>query len=366
MLPDAVVVDVSNVCWSEKLPARIGHDDRFPDLGRVIFLAGEWRARHGSGTEMMFVADTSLRDRLPEADQRRWPALVEEWNIVEAAVADEVFLPMARDNAGMVVLSRDQFLDHRCEHRWIEEHPERFLAWRMNGDTVEFVPSGIESALRQVVSRAKEDKLAHAAGLTKEILRTKWSCTNAWCTTGTTRRGELLLWPVADAEGRARCPFCEDLLAAIGPRERTKQLVLCDMTDAELLRFPLEAGVDVVIGRGRAIHGIGVDALPSPPERHGRVSRQHLLVRLRPNGSVTASDLGSLNGTRIHRAGAPANGGVRLEPHTAVTVGGHDLLTLGGSVRVYVSGQRYPAGDDRTWPGRSEPPRTEIESEGTD
>lgn len=155
------------------------------------------------------------------------------------------------------------------------------------------------------------------------------------------------------------------MLVAIGPRELTKQLVLCDAAGAELLRFPIEVGVDVVIGRGRAIYGVSVDALPEPPERCGRISRQHLLLRLRPDGSVSAVDLGSVNGTRIRRAGASAGDGARLAPHAAVTLGGHDVLWLARSVSVYVSGQRYPVGDERTWVGRSEPPRTEIESEGT-
>jgi hypothetical protein len=198
------------------------------------------------------------------------------------------------------------------------------------------------------------------------VLRTRWSCGDPHCTAATTRQGELLLWPVADAEGRTRCPVCTGLLTAIGRRKMTKQLVLCDMTGAELLRVPIEAGVDVVIGRGRGIYGVGIDALPSPPERYGRISRQHVLLRLRPDGSVLAVDLGSANGTRIHRAGAPTGDGVRLTPHTAVTLGGHDLLSLARSVSVYVSGQRFPVGDDRTWTGRSEPPRTEIESKGTD
>lgn len=361
MPSNAVAVDVSNVCWSEELPSKNGH----PDLDRVIRLASAWRERYGADAEMTFVADTSLRDRLPDADRERWPALVEEWGVVEAAVADEVILPMARDNAEMMVLSRDKFIDHRREHPWIEDHPERFLAWRMNGDSIAFVPSGVKPEPRPLVSREKEAKLVHAAGLATAVLRTRWSCGDPYCTAAMTREGELLLWPVADAEGRVRCPFCEGPLAAIGPRRQTKQLVLCDMAGAELLRFPIEAGVDVVIGRGRAIYGVGVDSLPAPPERHGRISRQHLLLRLRPDGSVMAVDLGSANGTRIHRAGAPAGDGVRLEPHTAVTLGGHDLLSLARSVSVYVSGQRFPVGDGRTWSGRSEPPRTEIESEGT-
>jgi hypothetical protein len=344
--PDgAAVVDVSNVCWSPELPPRRPGPPG-PNVDRLLRLVEAWRREHGAGAAMRFVADASLRHYLPRPEQSRWSTLVRDLGIEVAPVADEVILRHA-SGASMVILTRDHYIDHRRVHPWIEQRPERFQRWQVSGGRVTFAPLGIVPVPRQVVSRHIEAKELKHAGLDPKrhsaVLRTRWRCTTADCLHARLWQESLLLWPLVDTAGRACCPGCHFRLTSLGPRATTKQIVVSSMADgAELLRFPLEHGAPLVVGRGRLDHGISLDAVPGAPPRIGRLSRQHALLSLDERGALEVVDLGSTNGTTVHRRGATAEP-ARLPPHVPVRVNGTDHVGLAGVVRFELSGQRFLA-----------------------
>lgn len=339
------VVDVSNVCWSSELAPR-GHQ---PNLDRLLRLVEAWRALHGADTPMRFVADRSLRHCLSGPDLARWRGVAEELGIEAARVADVNILEYA-EAEGLTVLSQDRFVDHRRAHPWIERHPERFVGWRTVDGTVTFAPTGIVPVEHQVVSRLEETKELKGAGLDprrdRDVLHTRWRCDNPDCLQARMWQDALLLLPAMDTRGRACCPTCRGALTSLGPRGRTRQIIVTAVGDpTELLRFPLEEGTPLVVGRGRLDNGISLDALPRPPERVGRLSRQHVVLRLGGDGVLEVVDLGSRNGTTVHRKGS-ADAGVDGRPLTAdapVRLGDHDHVQLARVIRLELSGRRFVA-----------------------
>jgi hypothetical protein len=132
------------------------------------------------------------------------------------------------------------------------------------------------------------------------------------------------------------------------------------------MRFPLEADVPVIVGRG-TIKGIDLSmaALPlgfgssapggsagaggsgrSAYDAVARVSRLHLLLRIEDvspvNWRLSVIDLESTNGTDVERWA-----GTRFLPSRAVPtdketfLSARDRLVLGGAVQLRLSGKRY-------------------------
>ena len=346
----AAIVDVSNVCWSAELPPV--HRRNRPELGRLTTVVDAWRAVHGAGAELRLFADVSLPHCLTAQDARRWPGMVRDLAIELAPVADDPILRTAAGGA-WTVLSRDRFIDHRREHPWIERHPERFLRWRVVDGVTRFVPGDIRPAPRQLVSQLKEVKSLKSAGLdprrNRAVLSTAWRCDNDACVQAHNRQGALLLWPAVDAGGRAHCPVCSSRLLPLGPRAVTRQVVVCTAGErAELLRFPLECGTPVMLGRESA-HGVSLGGIDGAPARIRRLSRQHVLLSLDETARLTVVDLGSTNGSTLHRANAAA--ATRIAPGRPVRVGGTDHVQLAGVVELYLSGQRFVVGAADELPG---------------
>jgi hypothetical protein len=289
--------------------------------------------------------------------------MARELGIQTAPVADDLILEQAA-GGGMAVLTRDHYIDHRRTHRWIEQHPERFLRWRTAGGAVQFEPLGITSAAHQLVSQHEEAKELKRAGLDtrrhREILATRWRCANPLCLQARMWQDALLLWPLVDRDDRAICPGCRTPLAAIGPRAAVRQLIVsaADDPDVEVIRFPLEAGTPVVLGRGRLECGVSLDGLERSPARIGRLSRQHAAVRLTEQGALSVVDLGSSNGTEVLNPGAAQ--WRPLAPGEWIGVAERGRVRLAGVVTVEVSGQRFLA-DVRRPPERGgDAPATEI------
>ncbi|GHJ42838.1 hypothetical protein Cs7R123_01800 [Catellatospora sp. TT07R-123] len=360
--PGAVVVDVSNVCWSGDLAPR-AHGAPGPVLGRLDTLITAWRGLHGADAPMTLVADRSLRHCLPPRDRSRWPSVARELDIQTAPVADELILRQAAES-GLWVVTRDHYLDHRRHHRWIEQHPERFLRWRADGRAVSFEPLGITSAPHQLVSQHEEAKELKRVGLDtrrhREILLTRWRCANPRCLQARLWQDALLLWPEVDRDDRATCPSCRAPLTALGPRAAVRQLIVsaADDPDTEIIRFPLEAGTPVVLGRGRLECGVSLDGLPRSPARINRLSRQHVAVRLDEQGALSVVDMESANGTEVRNPGAADFR--RLNPGDWVNVADRGQVRLGGVVVLELSGQRFLADPRRPPEHDHEAPATEI------
>ncbi|WP_031075707.1 FHA domain-containing protein [Streptomyces sp. NRRL WC-3742] len=354
------VVDVSNVCWSKGLPP-VGR--KFPLLDRLFLVRDAWREQYGAGAPVGLVGDNSLlRSLLPE-DRARLQRLrqdpgAEGFDEVRfVPYADPVFLRLARER-GRHVISSDLFTDLRRAEPWIEEQPQRVLAWSTDADDrVRLRPSAIVPLPAHRVSKAIQVKDLKYLRLLdpdhrdqQQILRSHWRCTAIGCDTALHWPDGLLGWPTVSSGGRAVCD-CGSLLERLGPRGVTRSFVVSDATAPDLpgglsagefLRFPVSVGDAVQLGRGALRHGLNLAAkeLPSPPGVK-RVSRAHLVVSLERAGDTPqayAVDLGSGNGTVVVRESGATR---RVEPGERVAFGVDDRLVLGDAVAVRMSGQLH-------------------------
>jgi hypothetical protein len=360
-----VVIDVSNVCWSPYLPPS-GH--RRPQWERLRLVMAAWRGLHGDDVRFYLVADESLARAIDEDTELL--GLKASGDLVTAPVADAIILPLARDR-GLHVITRDHYIDHRNQHTWIEKHPERFHGWDTVDGEVRIGLLGITAAAAQEVSMARERKDLKRTRLDpknpvhRRILHARWKCENTSCPQSSHWQGQLLVWPLVSPEGEAVCPSCDMPLAQIGPRQQVHEIVVAERaTQDELMRFPLEADVPVIVGRGSTIKGVDLSmaALPVPPgtSHHDavrRVSRMHLLLRYEevtpPNWRLAVIDLESTNGTEVERwAGHGFLPSRPVPTDKEMFLSGKDRLVLGGTVQLRLSGRRFVT----DMPGQSAPP----------
>ena len=357
------VVDVSNVCWDPQL-APVGR--RSPVWGRLELVTTAWRQAHGGDARIELVADNSLAYVLDDA--RELKRLRAAGEIATRPVADEEILSLARDHERHV-LTRDHYVDHRRDHPWIADAAGRFHRWQSDGETVTIVPLGIKKLTLQDVSAAIEGKQLKRHRLDpynrrhRAVLQARWQCQNTLCPESAHWQGQLLVWPLVTDYGQARCPTCDEALTELGPRERLHEIVVEERSGAEIMRFPLEAGSPVIVGRGLTIKGVNLNAYglaTSAREAVEAVSRRHLTLqveepapgrrRMLHHRAVPAVQVG-----HDHPPGAGQPTIAR--PGQGLHVMAKDLIVLGDAVTLRLSGKQYmatgrppavpsPAGDD--------------------
>lgn len=348
------VVDVSNVCWSPQLPP-VGH--RMPLWHRLELVLDAWRELHGSDTRFTLVADESLARALDSAAE--YQRLRDTGELATPPLADSLILELAWER-GLHVLTRDHYVDHRVQHPWIENSPDRFHCWSTADGRVRIEPLDIVPRSAQTVSQAIEIKGLKRTRLDsknprhRKILGTRWKCVNTLCSQAAQWQDQLLIWPVVTPNGRVLCPSCNRRLLGLGPRDPLYEAVVEHRESREeIMRFPLEVNTPVIVGRGSALKGISLAMDQSSAVL--QVSRKHLLMRIEDmNGKtrrMVAIDLGSSNGTMVERwAGTTFHEPRPLSPGRETFIGSKDRLILGGAVIIRLSGKHYV-----TPPGGSEP-----------
>jgi hypothetical protein len=354
------VIDVSNVCWSPNLPPMRKRKAYWDRLGLVM---AAWREEHGQDARFHLVADASLRRALdaPDGLQR----LKDSGEVITATVADGIILDLARDK-GLHVITHDHYVDHRDTHPWIEEHPDRFHRWETVDGEVRIIPLGITPRSAQDISMARELKDLRRTRLDtrnpahRRILHTRWQCANTSCSQAATWQGQLLMWPVLSLSGEAMCPVCDRPLEDLGLRAQLFEVVVAERaSQAEIMRFPLEADVPVIVGRGTlqgidlsppalaSLAGLAHEVPDSFHEAVSRVSRLHLLMRIEAvsnvNWRLAVIDLDSRNHTEVERWQGSGYQAAREVPSDKETyLSAKDRLILAGTVQLRLSGKRYP------------------------
>lgn len=343
------VIDVSNVCWDHQLAPV---ERRSPVWGRLELVMAAWRRAHGSNVRVDLVADNSLVHVLD--DVREFRRLRGIGGLTTRPVADEEILALARD-LGRHVLTRDHYVDHRRDHPWIVGAAGRFHRWQFDGRVVTIVPLGITQHTPQEVSAAIEGKQLKRLRLDpynrrhRAILQTRWQCRNMVCPEAAHWQDQLLVWPLVTDRGQARCPTCDYSLIKLGPRERLHEIVVEQRSGAEIMRFPLEAGSPVIVGRGKTLKGVNLQVYglsASAAEAVELVSRRHLMLQVEEPAPgkrrMAVTDLGSTNGTIIEhppRVGKPA----AARPGKEIYVMEKGLVVLGDEVTLRFSGKEYVA-----------------------
>ena len=351
------VVDVSNVCWSPRLPP-VGR--RMPLWRRLELVLAAWRELHGRCTRFTLVADESLARALDNVVEYR--RLRDNGELATRPVADSLILELARDR-GLHVITRDHYVDYRARHPWIENSPEKFHCWSTANGRVRIEPLDIVPRSAQTVSEAVEAKNLKRTRLDaknpqhRKILGTRWKCVNTRCVEAAQWHDQLLVWPFVTSGETVLCPSCNLPLLGLGPRDPLYEVVVEHRgSHDEIVRFPLEVNSPVIVGRGAALKGIDL-AMRQASFRSAvmRVSRQHLLIRIEEtsgkNRRMVVIDLESSNGTAVERwTGTTFGQPKSLFPSRETILGSKDRLILGGAVRLRLSGKHYV-----TYPGRSEP-----------
>jgi FHA domain len=347
------VIDVSNVCWDARLPPE-GH--RRPIWSRLQLVMQAWRRQHGRDVRFHLVADDSLVHSLD--DLREHGRLETSGRLTVVPVADVEILSLARDR-DVHIITRDHFVDYRCEHPWIETSPRRFHRWETKEGTVRIVPLGIVPRSEQDISRVGEFKELKRHQLDpknpryRSILQTRWQCANPLCREAAHWQGQLLVLPVVTIRGEPRCPTCSGELTDLGPRTRIHEIVVAESGSGdEIMRFPLEADSPVIVGRGGSLKG-GVDLQAYGTSSSGSavdtVSRRHVVLRVeepRPDARrLVVADLGSRNGTTARHPSSSGLGKPKrvLPGKETVVVDGGQIL-LGDTVLLRFSGKRYLTG----------------------
>lgn len=345
------VVDVSNVCCSPELAPRAGTKGCVWE--RIDTIIDACRVAFGDDAAIVLIADNSLKFYVADRVRRGWSGVRDRYALMEAPVADEEILKIARDR-DLCVISGDRFKAYRKLHPWIEQEPERFLHWEVRDGVVQLVPAAITTLPHHEISKLAEAQALRGHRLDPErdsdVFEKRWRCTNPGCLQARLWHEQLLLWPRLDAHGRVVCPSCGEPVDEVGDRALLREIIgFDDHTGEELLRFPLEEGPPVVVGRGQPGHGIDLRVVGSRHEAlTSRVSRQHALLHLerdaRELARVIAVDLGSRNGSSVRRSrhgrlmdAQPVVAGkaLRIRPG--------DQLVLASAVRLELSGQRFIA-----------------------
>ena len=354
------VVDVSNVCWSPLLPP-VGR--RTPLWHRLDLIRAAWRELHGSHTQFVLVADESLVRALDEVGEYR--RLCRSGELATCPVADSLILEQARDR-GLHVITRDHYVDHRIRHPWIGNSPEKFHGWSTVGGRVRIEPLGIVPRSAQTVSEAIEVKDLKGVRLDpwnprhRRILRTRWKCDNTFCVEAVQWQDQLLVWPVVTSSGVALCPSCNFPLVELGPRDPLYEAVVESRgSGEEIMRFPVEVGSPMIVGRGTSVKGVNLAMYRgSFDSALTTVSRRHLLMRIDEAGDgnrrMVVLDLESRNGTAVERwTGTAFQPPKPLWPTQEAILGYKDRLILGGTVSLRLSGKHYVTSGG--WSGPSAP-----------
>lgn len=246
LLPDPaepeLVVDLSNVCRDDSL----GSAQRPASWTRLAVLAEAITGFLGHLPRAVCIADASLRNAF-DRDDRRIFEDAEATGFVEVAerFADDELLNVCEE-AGCLVLSNDQFRDHRRERSWIDGDEDHFLGWRVRDGDVEVfrrrmavlgdaTKSRFEEAVELKHAGIRPDRTTH-----RDVLTTVWRCENTGCMAAKLAPQGIPGLPVL-RDGVPRCPACTDPLVPIGHRPRSRLVVLA-LEDREIARLPLPDG----------------------------------------------------------------------------------------------------------------------------
>jgi hypothetical protein len=171
-------------------------------------------------------------------------------------------------------------------------------------------------------------------------LLARWQCALVDCPQDSKRQERSLV----SGSGVAMCPSCDQPLASFDPRRQLYEAIVEDRAaQAEITRFPLEADIPVIIGRGVGVTGIDL-AMENARFRETLtlVSRLHLLMRIEEISTVSwrlaVIDLQSKHGTDVERWAGTGF----LQPRAIPTdreafLSSRDRLILAGSIQIRLS-----------------------------
>jgi hypothetical protein len=311
--------------------------DQRDDWRHVEAVVSGWKVQMDSGAVFYGVADNSLWNHLDgpgKAALRRWQR---DRMAQSVRFADPRILELAERHPQAVVLTTDQFRDHRREFPWLQGS-DRFYAFTLSGREVKFHRMEMRHIPDYEISWRVQDAGLKPKGITtpdaRRALLSEWACDNPDC-----------VWnrsPVIDddpvfRDGQVLCPDCDAPLRRLGEAKKTHELVIL-LSGNEVARTPIVDGGNVTFGRGGGEGRFDLRGLLDERSA-GLVSRNHLSFS-NSNGRLLAEDLGSKNGSQVVRPDGtsgtmPAGVLQVLAPHERISIAGGVLeFRLSGKRRV--------------------------------
>jgi hypothetical protein len=241
-----VVVDLSNVCRDEGFgPNAAASLERYDILLEACDELFEREVR------ALAVADRSLRHLLRPDEQRRLEHMERDREVESTAQADGHILRHASEGRALVI-SRDNFKDHRKKHPWIARDPGRFWDWEIVArDQVVLRERKMRRFTDFELSRAADredvERELHLKGpQLREALTHRWSCEDVACPS---HRFAADKRPLPSWDGQAfRCRACGSTARRGEPRPAAMELKFTD-TNGTSVRQVLEQGAVIAFGR---------------------------------------------------------------------------------------------------------------------
>jgi hypothetical protein len=279
-----LVVDVSNVCRDGALDG-----EPTPSLARLGAALSAW-VRHARTPRprVMLIADKSflspgsVEHRLSAVDQVTAEQWVRDDVLRLHPVADGPILQAAAA-AGVPVLSRDRYNDHRLDHPWIDNSTDRFFAADRQPDgriVVEAramgAPTPFTRSQKMEYGESQGRRLVRGDRLSS-VTASLWSCPTPDCVLA----GEFPDLPVLN-RGKVSCPVCGARATVSRPRPVALQLRIRRRGE-ERNRFTVVPGTVRLSGLPRE----GCVAVPEVTEATGPFAE---LVIASVNPAATGSE----------------------------------------------------------------------------
>lgn len=289
------------------------------------------------------MADANLRTRLDQQGRlaydaaREWGATSQPPFIVEAAldepVADPLLLELS-EGLGAPVLSNDKFEQWRAAFPWLQGSTDRVLGWVATQDGLEVHPRELRRLESYEISRAKAEDYEKRFGITPDIKRHHYRCTNPTCSHYRVCPSRLLVLPKVSfrrgTDPEILCPGCGEEVETTGDRADALFFKLSAGDHVE--RFGVEEGASYLVGRN---YPITLSRWLRSDARH--ISRHHLEINVR-DGTGFLKDLGSENGSVLHRKDGKHR---TLRPsRPPLTLNAGEFVMLAACVRIERSGYR--------------------------
>jgi hypothetical protein len=328
------LLDMSNILRAADLGGRGA-----ASLSRMFRVGEALASFYGADQVKLFgVADRSLLDRPDLISDFRHQQMLRRWEtdglILVEGKADNPLLQIAEET-GLPIITRDRFVGHRREYRWLDGSEDAVLEPTGDGQGgVRLRRVTLEQKYEWEISIGEERDLFVQQGLLRrrEALGRYWKCPEQRCPRHDPKNSRIVLLPRRRG-GRLICDLHGLDMIDLGPRPQAAQLKI--MHDGqERGRFTVTEGAPVTVGR--SADGINLlDLVDRDVVRD--VSRFHLRLEF-DEGRLTITDTSRNGTTLIFRNGAELELRDDSRPFSA-----GDRAQFHPGLEIVRSGRRYPS-----------------------
>ena len=361
-----LVVDLSNVCRNRSIDS----SDIVARWDRIVRVLEVWNSKFPQfkKPKTRLVADNNLRFKLVGDDLLQFKEAVKLGIVIEAEKADPVLLDLA-ESSDCLILSNDNYVGYQAERPWIHDpHQKRFIQISvlrseiMLNEVTHLERTGYSKSRAEESDRLKNHRIDLKRDAKSDLLQSLFRCDNPKCIRRAVLPDGAISTPERGSDDSAICPGCREPLTRVGEASKTLVLKLTSVKSRKELRFPLEVGQELILGRIES--DISLTEVLTEPDI-ARISRSHAKISF-DGVRLNFEDLGSSNGSTI-AIWDPNNlrlsNNQRISDNQKVVIQPRDLIVLAGVLEIQRSGRRFPF--DLAQPGSNPNSNTIRESPKT-